>query len=253
MSAAMTWHLLEPNRLQLSLPSLPTYSCQVCQGQNLSAIVVAKFAKVRIYLPSLPTSQTLPSLRINHVCQNTSALLHFLVVFVCYVSEHLSGSQVQHRWPSSVLRVRVADRRRTCRRGRVGGSGLHQSGVSSQYFDAFLSKRASLSHLLGKAFCWFRQPTRSFCGGENCFFWRTIFDQFWLSTAPTVRFLAVSRSFSCGFTLFLAPARPLISATLSWREPKKGFPYWRQLAYSCGFFDLTADFCTPMNEMDVHD
>ena len=31
---------------------------------------------------------------------------------------------------------------------------------------------------------------------------------------------------TCGFTfLFWAPARPSISVTLSWREPKKGFPY----------------------------
>ena len=36
-------------------------------------------------------------------------------------------------------------------------------------------------------------------------------------TSPALRFLTVS--------LFLAPARPSISATLSWREPKKGFPF----------------------------
>ena len=39
------------------------------------------------------------------------------------------------------------------------------------------------------------------------FFESEIFDQFWSSTAPALRFLAVSR--------FLAPARPPISATLS--------------------------------------
>ena len=39
-----------------------------------------------------------------------------------------------------------------------------------------------------------RQPAPSFRGGENCvFFGRAIFDHFWSSTAPALRFLGVSR------------------------------------------------------------
>ena len=61
--------------------------------------------------------------------------------------------------------------------------------------------------LTGKPFFGSRQPTRSFREGEgdegeNCvFFERAIFHQFWSSTAPALRFLAVSR-------VFLAPVRP---------------------------------------------
>ena len=51
-------------------------------------------------------------------------------------------------------------------------------------------------------------PCVRFERGENCaFFGRAIFDHFWSSTAPALRFLAVS--------LFLALDRPSISATLS--------------------------------------
>ena len=47
-------------------------------------------------------------------------------------------------------------------------------------------------------------PPVRFEGGENCvFFGRAIFDQFWSSTAPALRFLAVSRFFGAH-----PPARP---------------------------------------------
>ena len=40
------------------------------------------------------------------------------------------------------------------------------------------------------------------------------------------------------FFAFLAPARPFILASMSWREPKKGFPYVNILAYGLVIFAL---------------
>ena len=62
-------------------------------------------------------------------------------------------------------------------------------------------------------------PSVRFEGDENCVFldgrFLTNFGRLPLRRCVSLRF----------HVLFLAPARPLISATLSWREPKKGFPY----------------------------
>ena len=70
-------------------------------------------------------------------------------------------------------------------------------------------------YMLGKACFGSNQPAHSFSGAKVAFFFeRAIFEESWSSAAPAQRFLDVSRC-------FLAPARLTISATLSWREPKK--------------------------------
>ena len=59
---------------------------------------------------------------------------------------------------------------------------------------------------LGKGFFGSRKPARSFRGGRNlCFFGRAIFDQFFSSTAPVLRFLAVSLFWRPPARSFLRP------------------------------------------------
>ena len=61
-------------------------------------------------------------------------------------------------------------------------------------------------------------PPVRFEGGENCVFFGARF-------LNIFGCLPLRRCVSLRFHVFLAPARPSISATLSWREPNKRLPF----------------------------